>query len=131
VEKTKHIDNWRWPNFSPEEFACRHCGELFEWPAFMDRIQLARSDVGSSFIILSGHRCTLHNARVGGAPFSQHLKLAADISTLGHNRRILFQACKKAGFTGFGFYQNFLHIDIGPPRMWWSGEKAKIKWQNY
>jgi len=66
---------------------------------------------------------------VGGAPFSQHLKLAADISTLGHDRRKLLRACRNAGFTGFGFYNTFLHIDLGRPRNWWSGEKAKQLWQ--
>jgi len=131
VEKTKHIDNWRWPSFSPAEFACRHCGEMYDWPEFLDRIQTARSFVGRPFFILSGHRCSLHNARVGGAPLSQHLKLAADISIHGHDRRALLLACQSAGFTGFGFYQNFLHIDMGPQRKWWSGEKAKKLWQIY
>ena len=129
MEKTKHIDNWRWPNFTENEFACRHCGEIYHWPVFMDRLQAARSTVGHPFVILSGHRCSLHNARVGGAPLSQHLKLAVDISTVGHDRRLLLQACQMAGFTGFGFYQNFLHIDLGRPRKWWSGEKAKQIWQ--
>jgi len=143
VEKTKHItpsplvdsvhDNlvpmWVWPDFSPEEFACRHCGETYYWPQFLDKIQTARASVRRPFVILSGHRCSLHNARVGGAPLSQHLKLAADISTQGHDRISLFRACKAAGFTGFGFYQTFLHIDLGRPRMWWSGEKAKRIWQ--
>jgi uncharacterized protein YcbK (DUF882 family) len=139
VEKTKHTDNavwndplsenWAWPNFLPEEFACHHCGQNYHWPAFMDKLQTARGVVGRSFVILSGHRCSLHNARVGGAPLSQHLKLAVDISTYGHERATLFQACDKAGFTGFGFYQTFLHIDLGRPRRWWSGEKARRLWR--
>lgn len=129
MEKTKHIANWRWPNFRPEEFACRHCGEMYDWPVFMDRLQAARSSSGRPFIILSGHRCGLHNARVGGAPLSQHLRLAVDISIADHDRWHLFSVCQSAGFTGFGFYQNFLHIDLGRPRKWWSGEKAKQLWQ--
>lgn len=129
MEKTKHINDWRWPNFDPSEFACRHCGEMYHWPEFFDRIQNVRFDVGRPLVILSGHRCTLHNARVGGAPFSQHLKLAADISTHGHDRQLLLKACGSAGFTGFGFYQTFLHIDLGRPRRWWSGQKARQLWQ--
>jgi len=129
VEKTKHIEIWRWPNFSPLELACQHCGEIYNWPVFMDRLQAARSMVGRPFVILSGHRCSLHNARVGGAPLSQHLRLAVDISAAAHDRPKLLQACQIAGFTGFGFYQNFLHIDIGRPRKWSSGEKAKQLWQ--
>lgn len=121
----------RWPDFQPMEMACRHCGESYDWPEFMDCLQKARSDVRRAFYILSAHRCSLHNARIGGAPLSQHLKLAADISTHGHNRRLLFLACRRAGFTGFGFYQSFLHIDLGRPRHWYGGQKAKGLWQIY
>ncbi|WP_427450525.1 D-Ala-D-Ala carboxypeptidase family metallohydrolase [Litorimonas sp. WD9-15] len=94
----------------------------------MDRLQLARYDVGKPFQILSAHRCALHNARVGGAPLSQHLKLAVDIRASGHNRQDLLQACRKAGFTGFGFYTTFLHIDLGRPRQWWSSQIARDLW---
>ena len=95
----------------------------------MDQLQLARNAVGRSFHILSAHRCALHNARIGGAPFSEHLRLAADISLYGHDNRALKRACERAGFTGFGYYQTFLHIDLGRPRFWYGGQKAKILWQ--
>jgi uncharacterized protein YcbK (DUF882 family) len=71
----------------------------------------------------------LHNAYVGGAPFSQHLSLAADISVHNHDKIALYRACERAGFTGFGFYATFLHIDLGRPRHWWFSEKAKQLWQ--
>jgi len=74
--------NWIWPNFSRPEMACRHCGEGYDWPAFMDCLQKARDIVHRPFHILSAHRCALHNARVGGAPLSQHLRLAADIALI-------------------------------------------------
>ena len=123
--------DWPWPNFSPHEMGCRHCGETFYWPVFMDRLQAARRQSGRPFHILSAHRCSLHNANVGGAPFSQHLRLAVDISLYGHNHRNLYLACKLAGFMGFGFYQTFLHIDLGRARHWYSGQKAKALWQIY
>ena len=129
MENLNRITSWNWPDFDPSEFACRHCAELYIWPEFLDKLQMARSDVGRPFTVLSGHRCSLHNARIGGAPLSQHLKFAADISVLGHNRGRLLEACQGAGFTGFGFYHTFLHIDLGRPRQWWSGEKAKQLWQ--
>ena len=119
----------RWPNFSYEEFACRHCQEMYLWPEFLDRLQEARHLSKKPFHILSGHRCSLHNARVGGAPLSQHLKLAVDISLIGHDRKALFQACKDTGFHGFGFYQTFLHIDLGRRRHWYGSQKAKDLWQ--
>ncbi len=129
METTQHIMTWRWPNFHPEEFACRHCGETYYWPDFFDRLQSARQRVGRPFHILSGHRCALHNAKIQGAPLSQHLKLAVDISAYGHNRSDLLEACRMAGFRGFGFYQTFLHIDLGRPRHWLSGEIARDLWQ--
>ena len=129
VEKIEHIPDWHWPDFNPSELACRHCGETYHWPEFLDKLQTVRTNLRRPLVILSGHRCSLHNARVGGAPFSQHLKLAVDISALGHDRDILLLASREAGFTGFGFYHTFLHIDLGRPRRWWSGEKARQLWQ--
>ncbi len=121
----------RWPNFTISELACRHCQEVYVWPEFMDRLQQARYDVARPFDILSGHRCSLHNVRVGGAPLSQHLRLAVDISLIGHDKEQLLKACQQAGFHGFGYYQTFLHIDLGKPRHWFGGEKAKEIWQIY
>ena len=123
--------DWRWPDFTQAELSCRHCGEFFVWPDFMEKLQMARHEVGRPFHILSAHRCSLHNARIGGAPLSQHLRLAADISLRGHNKQALLGACKRAGFTGFGFYSTFLHIDLGRPRHWFGGQKAKDLWQIY
>ncbi len=126
-----HSDDWPWKNFTRAEMSCRHCGANFYWPYFMERLQIARTEVDSPFQILSAHRCSLHNARIGGAPLSQHLKLAADISLRGHDKGALYSACRRAGFTGFGFYSTFLHIDLGRPRHWFGGQKAKDLWRNY
>jgi len=123
--------HWSWPDFTEAEMSCRHCGEAFIWPEFMNRLQAARTEAARPFHVLSAHRCSLHNARVGGAPLSQHLRLAADISLQGHDRRVLFTTCRRAGFTGFGFYSTFLHIDLGRPRHWFGGQKAKDLWQIY
>ncbi len=135
VERLVHIQTgqelsyWPWRNFSQVEMSCRHCGQMFYWSDFMERLQNARNISGRAFHILSAHRCALHNAHVGGAPFSQHLRLAVDISLVGHERHNLAQACKAAGFTGFGYYQTFLHIDLGPKRYWYGDLKAKTLWQ--
>lgn len=119
----------RWPNFTKMEMACRHCGEGYVWPDFMDKLQSLRRNMNAPLIILSGHRCALHNARVGGAPLSQHLKLAADISLRDLNRLHLRDAAKRNGFSGFGYYTTFLHIDLGRPRHWVGSEKARQLWQ--
>ena len=128
---SQHSLSWPWPSFTSREMSCRHCGELYLWPDFMHRLQAARDSAGRPFIILSAHRCSLHNARVGGAPLSAHLRMAADIALDGHHKGQLLQACRQAGFTGFGFYSSFLHIDLGRRRHWFGGQKAKDLWQNY
>lgn len=127
----KPLARWSWPHFSEAEMSCRHCGQTYGWPDFMDRLEAARVKSGRAFHILSAHRCALHNARVGGAPLSQHLKLAADIAVYNHQREALYHACRNAGFTGFGFYQTFLHIDLGRSRFWYGSQKAKDLWQIY
>ncbi|WP_371395780.1 D-Ala-D-Ala carboxypeptidase family metallohydrolase [Fretibacter rubidus] len=111
---------WRWPDFSHTEMACRHCGAGYDWPLFMDLLQAMRDDIGRPLRVLSGHRCGIHNARVGGAPLSQHLKLAADIALDSHDPVRLRRAAQHAGFTGFGYYRTFLHLDLGRPRQWFS-----------
>jgi len=125
------LESWCWPHFTQSELSCRHCGEYYHWPDFLNALQAARHDVGRPFHVLSAHRCSLHNARIGGAPLSHHLKLAVDISLLGHDKARLLAGCRRAGFSGFGFYSTFLHIDLGRPRHWFGGQKAKDIWQTY
>lgn len=123
-------DDDRWPNFSPDEdfIRCKCCNEFYFSPLAMDMLQAARSAVGKPFYINSGHRCQLYNARVSGAKKSQHLQIAFDISTNRHDRKELFVALKNAGFTGFGFYRSFIHVDIGSARNWY-GEGGFRIWK--
>lgn len=44
---------WRWPNFSPSELSCRHCGEYHHDEAALDALQRARSCTGKPFVINS------------------------------------------------------------------------------
>ena len=127
--KTQQI--WRWRDFSPDEMGCRHCGELYHWPEFMDRLQAARERVGRPFTIHSAHRCALHNARVGGAPLSEHLRLAVDIGLAGHDRWRLRDALRAEGFRGFGHYRTFIHADLGRSRTWFGSAQARIAWQRH
>jgi hypothetical protein len=120
-------DKARWPNFSAKELACPHCGEYYHDTRMLDAIQAVRSSLGKPLRINSAHRCALHNARVGGAPLSQHKKIAFDISLHGHDREALKAACREAGFTGFGHYGTFLHVDMGRPR-WWASTAGRRLW---
>ena len=125
-----HWDAKSWPNFTPKELSCPHCGEYYDHPAFITRLQWVRTKIDAPISINSAHRCVRHNLAVGGAPLSQHKKLVTDISLRGHNRLELAAICKAAGFLGFGYYQTFLHVDLGRRRFWYGGKLAKEAWTN-
>lgn len=61
-------------------------------------------------------------SRERNTPNSQHFNgTALDISTSGmtnEQKMRLFRAAQQAGFTGFGFGRNILHVDTGPRRHW-------------
>lgn len=120
----------RWPNFSASrEIACHHCGEIYIHPQALDALQWARRAIGKPLVINSAHRCRWWNALIGGRPLSQHLKLAFDISLKGHDKAELLDVLRQAGFRGFGYYQTFIHVDMGRPRFWFGSKKAKEIWQ--
>jgi len=122
-------DASRWPHFKPAEIACRCCGQLYIWAEALDALERLRAAMNAPLHIDSGHRCGLHNARVGGAPLSMHKKLAFDIALERHNPRQLAQAANESGFTGFGFGQTFLHLDTRAHRArWFYGTRSKAKW---
>jgi len=111
----------RWPNFSPQEIACRGTGKCaFNFSA-MDKLQKLRDILGRPLIINSAYRSPEHNRNVGGATRSQHLEAKAfDVRQDNQEPNAFLKASKEAGFTGFGTYprSNFIHSDIGPARSW-------------
>lgn len=96
---------------------------------FLYCLQSLRDRVARPIHILSAHRCAIHNAQIGGAPLSQHLSLAVDISLFNHDRFILASLAKQSGFQGFGYYSTFLHLDLGRARHWYGGAQARQLWQ--
>lgn len=131
IDPPFHVKHWRdapdwwggrWPNFHPREIACRHCGAILIDPPALDALQAARS-VGARtpLTILSGYRCPVHNALVGGAPRSMHLYgKAFDLRTTVAERYDHRLRALTGRFTGFGYYRTFLHIDMGRTRSWGS-----------
>lgn len=125
----------RWPDFSPRELACPCCGEVCIRGDGLDALQRLRSAMAAPLVIDSGHRCALHNARVGGAPLSQHKTLAFDVRLCGHDPMALNRLAHGAGFTGFGYGQSFLHLDTRPlvrgrtrPAFWFYGPVSIARW---
>jgi len=77
---------------------------------------------GQPLDVISGYRSPQYNRQVGGASNSQHTHgNAFDINVRGmpiDQRLALASQARDAGFTGFGFYDNTLHFDVGPSRYW-------------
>lgn len=114
------VKNWRWPSFTPQEIACKGDGKILINEQALDCLQKFRDLVGGPVVLNSAYRSVQYNKQVGGAPNSQHMQgKAFDIkitSTLTRER--IHSLAKKVGFTGFGDYNTFVHIDIGPARYW-------------
>jgi zinc D-Ala-D-Ala carboxypeptidase len=110
---------WKWPNFTPAEIASPGDGSILIHFDAMDRLQTMREIIGKPLIINSAYRDPIHNAKVGGAPLSEHkFGKAFDVSSRGHDRMALVAAAKEAGFTGIGYYNTWLHVDTGRKRQW-------------
>jgi zinc D-Ala-D-Ala carboxypeptidase len=85
----------------------------------MDNLDSLRLRINRPLYVLSAYRSVYHNASVGGSARSMHLEgMAVDISIVNSDKYSLKTVAKAVGFTGFGHYNTFLHIDIGRPRKW-------------
>ena len=106
-------------HFSKKELECRcGCGTCFVSKAALDKLELLRVLLRRPVYINSACRCPVYNAKVGGAPLSQHRSTqrrpstAFDISLRNVRKDELIQAAIQAGFKGIGEnYKTFVHID--------------------
>jgi len=115
----RNKSKWVWKHFQPKEMACKGTGKLAIEPRLLDYLDILRWRFDSPLTVLSAFRSPYHNAKVGGAPFSSHLKaIAVDLSIVKQDKKLMEQLAKETGFTGFGYYRTFLHIDLGRPRFW-------------
>jgi len=106
-------------SFMWSELSCKcGCGNIYIQDEAIDKLQKTRNIIQVPLIINSAARCPIHNARVGGAPKSQHRATKArpstafDISLRGIDKEKLIDAAILAGFKGFGTnYNSFIHVD--------------------
>lgn len=103
-------------NFKRKEFACKDgCGLDTVKQELVEVLQDVRDHFDKPVVINSGLRCKTHNARVGGAPKSQHLLgTAADICIAGVTPKEVYDYLdgKYPDTYGIGLYKTFTHIDI-------------------
>lgn len=126
-EKTDFWDNIQY--FKKEEFRCK-CGKYCNgYPVepseeLVNVLEKIRKYFGKPVIVNSGIRCATHNANVGGANASQHMKgTAADIVVSGIDPERVAKYAEtllpKTG--GIGRYKTFTHIDVRPVMARWNG----------
>lgn len=114
--------------FKRNEFKCK-CGKCGGFPVEPSEelvliLEKIRKYFGKPVIVNSGVRCATHNANVGGASASQHLKgTAADIVVEGiAPERVATYAetlLPKTG--GIGRYSTFTHVDVRQTKSRWNG----------
>lgn len=115
----------RWPNFSFRELCCKGTGSLRVHYQTLDALQVLRYKIGP-IPISSYYRSEEYNRKVGGSEASLHMAgRAIDTPRLNGNmagRAQLVHMATLSGFSGFGFYPKFTHIDTGRTRFWVDGE---------
>lgn len=112
--------DWPCRYFKPVEIACRGTGEILVDMDALAALDRFREAIGGPVRLSSAYRSAYHNARVGGAPLSQHRKGRAFDVVLGDRDKEAIRAAAAAvGFRGFGMrYKTFVHIDTGRARTW-------------
>ena len=109
--------NWEdYPNFSKEEFDCKHTGENNMQPEFMEKLQAIRTEFGKGMTITSGFRSLKHpiEARKLHSNGEHTTGNCADVLCVtGSDRFKLIQLALKHGITRIGVAKNFLHLGIG------------------
>lgn len=118
---------WRWPNFTPAEFACSCCGVVRVSEDFMDRLQSVRTRSAVPMPVSSGYRCPAHNSNFSSTGDSgpHTTGRAVDIAVSHESAFVVLDLALDAGFTGIGVNQKgtgrFLHLDDlenNRPRIW-------------
>jgi len=118
---------WNFANFTPEEFACQHCGAHGIDLALVAKIQTLREKVDMPLVITSGYRCPDHpleqKKRASGRPLGAHTEgCAADIGCSGSSAHRILRAALALGFTRIGVnmrgahHTRFIHLDISTTR---------------
>lgn len=113
--------NWhKFPNFTEEEFKCKHTGKCKMDKNFMRKLQDLRTECGFPFIITSGYRDKTHPIEAKKRRGGEHtIGKAADIAISGKNVIRLLVLADKHGFKRFGIKQHgegrFIHLGTALP----------------
>ncbi len=100
-------------NFQVKEFACKDGTDTILIDSeLVTVLQKIRDHFGAPLTITSGYRTASHNAAVGGASNSYHMKgMAADIKVQGVSPRQVAAYAELLGVRGIGLYSTWVHVD--------------------
>ena len=112
-------------NFKESEFACKGKGTLPAQgidPKLLALLEELRTHFGAPIKINSGYRSPEHNAKVGGAKGSYHVKgMAADIVVRGVPAKAVYSYLAGMHNGGVGKYSRFTHVDVRDGKARWEG----------
>lgn len=108
-------------NFNSNEIKCRCCNSYVFTPEGIDslnKLQIARDYFGKPVMVNSSYRCPAHNAAVGGAKASYHMKAMAHDTRPknGNEMEEWIAALRASGFSYIRIYRKskFVHSDNRP-----------------
>lgn len=107
---------WNYPNFTKEEFDCKHSGKNEMQHEFMLLLQQLRTEFGRPLQITSGYRDKSHpiEAKKTHSNGEHTQGNCCDVACVNSNTRfILISLALKIGFTRIGIAKNFIHLGIG------------------
>jgi zinc D-Ala-D-Ala carboxypeptidase len=120
------MDWSRYPNFSRDEFRCKHTGKDGMQAAFMEVLQKVRQEFGRPMRVTSGYRHPTHpvEAQKQRSDGEHTRGMCADIAcTNGRDRYDLISIAMKHGISRIGVAKTFVHLGMGgeglPPRVIW------------
>jgi hypothetical protein len=103
------------PHFKVKEFACKDGSAITFIDDYMVNIlELLRKKLEKPIIITSGYRTPQHNAKVGGAKYSYHMRgMAVDIRVNGLSAKEIAKVLDKiVEGGGIIVYKSWVHFDV-------------------
>ncbi len=114
------IDWDDYPNFKPEEFACKHTNECHMKHEFMFVLQMIRNEIGKPIFISSGYRSPEHPVEKVKDRRGEHTHgLAADIICHGKRALDIIFLAQQFGIHRIGIHQKgnvngrYIHLGMG------------------
>jgi zinc D-Ala-D-Ala carboxypeptidase len=114
--------DWRWPNFTPQELACRADQSLTLDEEFMDALERLRQACGFPLLSNSCYRSEAYNETLkDSVAHDAHTQgKAIDLRCFGEQAHTILRYAGRCGFVGIGVKQagayegRFLHLDTAP-----------------